>query len=51
MKRKWQYNGIASFDSDLLASLENVIPMGDPAPDIRVSDIMDIRSGILCYRY
>lgn len=48
---KSQYSGVASNGSDQRASLDDVLTFGGLASDVKVSDIIDTRSGILCYSY
>lgn len=48
---KWQYRGLAAHNSTEKASLTDIIPMGGLAPDIKVSEIIDTESDLLCYIY
>ncbi|KAI9711766.1 MAG: hypothetical protein M1820_001911 [Bogoriella megaspora] len=51
-KRKWQYEGLAAHnETNSSASLEDFLPLGGLAPDVRVSDIIDTQGNLLCYRY
>jgi len=45
------YKGKAAHGSKYEATLSDIIPMGGLAPDIKVSDILNTVSGMLCYRY
>ncbi|SLM40374.1 Uncharacterised domain, di-copper centre [Lasallia pustulata] len=49
--RKWQYRGLAAHNFTDPASLTDVIPMGGLAPDIKVAEIIDTESDLLCYIY
>ena len=49
--RKWQYRGLAAHNSTDPASLNDIIPMGGLAPNIKVSEIIDTESDLLCYIY
>jgi hypothetical protein len=43
--------GKARSDLEDAASLSDVLPMGGLAPDMRASDVMNIESDLLCYKY
>ena len=45
------YNGKSGNDSGESASLNDTIPMGGLAPDIKVQELMDTEGGDLCYTY
>lgn len=45
------YTGSLKPKSEERASLDDMISLGGLAPDVKVSEIMDIRSGIFCYTY
>lgn len=45
------YTGKKRHNSTENASLDDVIPMGGLAPDVRVGDIIRTENGFLCYRY
>ena len=51
LTRRFSYEGSAGNHAATNASLEDIIPMGGIAPDIKVVDILDTESGILCYKY
>ncbi|KAL2217410.1 hypothetical protein M432DRAFT_516476, partial [Thermoascus aurantiacus ATCC 26904] len=47
-----EYSGEAAYvDDSKDATLDDLIPLGGLAPDVRVRDIIDTESGLLCYRY
>jgi len=50
-KRATEYMGKAATDSNDKASLEDSMPMGGLASDIKVLEIMSTESDLLCYRY
>lgn len=50
-QRLTEYLGRAAQNSTESASLEDVLPMGNLAPDVQVSEIMATESELLCYRY
>ena len=50
-KRFDEYLGAAETGSTQQASMEDAVPMGGLAPNIKVSDIMATDSALLCYRY
>lgn len=50
-KRGRMYTGKKRHNSTENASLDDVIPMGGLAPDVRVGDIIGTENGFLCYRY
>ena len=50
-QRLTEYLGKAAQNSTESASLEDVLPMGNLAPDVQVSEIMATESELLCYRY
>lgn len=50
-KRLLEYVGKSSHDSLSKATIEDIIPMGGLAPDVKVSEIMGTESGLLCYKY
>ncbi|KAF6230923.1 hypothetical protein HO173_010831 [Letharia columbiana] len=45
------YSGKAAYTSSSEASLRDPLPLGYLAPDVRVEDIMNTESGLVCYRY
>jgi tyrosinase len=45
------YTGKKRHNSTADASIDDIIPMGNLAPDVRVNDIIGTGSGLLCYRY
>lgn len=45
------YSGKAAYTSNSEASLRDPLPLGDLAPDVRIEDIMDTESELVCYRY
>lgn len=45
------YSGKAAYTTNPDAGLRNSLPMGDLASDVRVEDMMNTESGLLCYRY
>jgi hypothetical protein len=45
------YMGSIKPRSKQQASLDDIISIGGLAPDIKVSELMDVRSGIFCYTY
>lgn len=49
--RLTEYMGRAEWNSDKGASLDDVIFVGDLAPETTVSEMMDTESGQLCYSY
>ncbi|KAH8777274.1 hypothetical protein BGZ57DRAFT_927509 [Hyaloscypha finlandica] len=51
LERLSEYKGKAKSDSEDAASLSDVLPMGGFAHDMRVSDVMNTESDLLCYRY
>lgn len=50
-KRLQMYKGRAAHKSSDAAEISDTIPMGGIAPDIKVYDIINTASGLLCYRY
>ncbi|KAI9683473.1 MAG: hypothetical protein M1822_006013 [Bathelium mastoideum] len=51
-ERKWQYEGSTGHnETDNSASLDDTLPLGGLAPDVKVSDIIDTQGNLLCYRY
>jgi len=50
-KRTTEYIGKAATDSRDKASLEDSMPMGGLAADIKVLEVMSTESDLLCYRY
>lgn len=50
-QRLTEYGGKARHNSSKAATLEDIIPMGDLAPDVEVSSIMDTMGKLLCYKY
>jgi tyrosinase len=46
-----QYVGKANRNSTAIATLEDIIPMGGLAADIRVHEVINTQSGLLCYKY
>jgi tyrosinase len=50
-KRGTEYIGKAATDSSEKASLEDSMPMGGLAADIKVLEVMSTESDLLCYRY
>jgi tyrosinase len=51
LDRRLAYGGKFKAKESKLASPDDAISIGGLAPDIKVRDIMDVRSGLLCYRY
>jgi tyrosinase len=49
--RKRDYGGISRHASKVPASLQDAIPMGELSSAIRVIDMMDTETGMLCYTY
>jgi len=49
--RRIAYEGRAGRNEDRNASLNDIIPMGGLAPDIKVADIMNTNAGIFYYKY
>lgn len=50
-QRLWEYSGKANNDTDAAASLRDVLDYGSFVPGIRVEQVMDTASDLLCYRY
>lgn len=50
-QRATEYVGKASSDSDDEATLDDIVPMGGLASDVKVLEIMSTKSDILCYTY
>ena len=46
-----EYSGKAAYTSRSEAGLEDPLPLGELAGDVRVKDMMDTESGRLCYKY
>ncbi|KAH8724982.1 hypothetical protein GQ44DRAFT_772714 [Phaeosphaeriaceae sp. PMI808] len=49
--RKTMYTGFAAAMSNQTAVVTDLLLMGGLAPDIRVEQILDTQSGLLCYKY
>jgi hypothetical protein len=49
--RQFDYSGISSHGSEVPASLQDIIPMGNLSSAIHVVDVMDTQAGLLCYTY
>ena len=46
-----QYRGMASSESSVQGSLEDLLAMGNLMPDVKVKDVMDTQTEPLCYSY
>ena len=49
--RSTMYRGKRRHNSTEDASLDDVVPMGGLAPDVKVRDIIGTETEFLCYRY
>lgn len=49
--RSTEYGGVAETNSTVKASLEDILPMGGLAPDVKIAKIMETESELLCYKY
>ena len=50
-KRGKMYKGKTRHNSTEEASLNDVVPMGGLAPDVKVRDIIGTENELACYRY
>ena len=50
-ERQTQYLGPAAHGSEVPASLRDILPMGDLASGVTVSQVINTEDGLLCYRY
>ena len=45
------YTGEKRHNSTKNAALDDIMPMGGLAPDVRVGDMIGTENGLLCYKY
>ena len=50
-RRQNMYTGSFKPRSEEQASLDDIVSIGGLAPDVKVSEIVDVRSDIFCYTY
>lgn len=50
-ERIWEYNGPSSGHDKEAATIDDALVVGGLGPDIRIRDIMDAGSALLCYTY
>ncbi|KAG9193566.1 tyrosinase [Alternaria panax] len=50
-RRQYLYTGSFKPRSEKQASLDDIVSVGGLAPDVKASELMNVRSGIFCYTY
>lgn len=45
------YNGPSEHESEVEASLDDLLRLGEMATNLKIKDVMSTESDMLCYRY